>query len=156
TDGIAGAERTGIDLNGHFTLFYAGPLEVFVESKLDVNVGVTEIDDTRLLSGVPAGWPQQSRKDNAVVGPTALGSWCLFDCDPTHFYTAQGGYGVGIVDNSAHDGAWTQVFPWPFSQPMLARAIQDDDHTVARTTGAELTLTLGAQAGRTFGPITIA
>jgi hypothetical protein len=131
-------------------IFTLGVLTLFLEGSGTLTIGgggaAAPVND-RLLAGVPSGWPVPPRAGGVSTSPWSPafnyddGSWTpLFDVDapltgmPTFALPASGGTAAfGTAD------------------PMLMRALADDDHHVATNTSVDLRVGADASVGFDLG-----
>ena len=150
----ARGERDSIKIYGIVDLFYIGPIRIFFRPSLTVNIGQLSVDDSRVLRADVAGLPVPAR--NVVGSGSNLYSdaaWCLSIpgagfCNPSWAYTnATASLGQGAF--------WSKQFLAPYSDPMITRALVDDDRALTRTSDMTLTAQVGGDITRSFGPFTI-
>ncbi|HSR99523.1 MAG TPA: hypothetical protein VLM79_20865 [Kofleriaceae bacterium] len=131
-------------------IFTLGVLTLFLNGSGTLTIGsggaATPIDD-RLLAGVPSGWPAASRSGGLSVSPWSPlyryddEPWSpVFDVDAVLGGTPA--FALPVAGGGAMLGT---------SDPMLLRALADDDHHLATDTSVELHVGGGATIGFSLG-----
>lgn len=123
-------------------LYKVGPFEVYLRIGLGVNIGEHDVGDESLLSGAPSGWPnaRDGNPLNADFFQTYDGR-TYYDGAWTVSAFAPPASGLGI-------NGGTDVARWlPAFDPFVARALQDDDHVIRKTTSAFISGSVGCSVG---------